>query len=200
LGIETQALTDALAASFGLPALRGVLVTRVQPGSAASRAGIRTGDVVLEYASRSVETPEELARAVEQTQPGTRAQLALWRSRGQIAATVVLDRAEAPAGSLVTSAPDELAFGDGLRLVAAPYEQCQWLNIAFGLVVQESAAAQRIGLEPGDVIMAVNEHGFDTRQDFDRLLVERMRRAAPLALLVRRDGRSLYVPLAAGQH
>ncbi len=192
LGLETQALSEVLAASFGLHAAHGALVTAVEPGSAARRADIRRGDIVLAYEGKPVERPADLARAVEETAPGTRAELTLWRQNARVVASAVVDSARREDVE-PRLAPERTARAGPLHLSEAPSDQCRDLNIEYGLVVLGSSR-EPAGLEPGDVIVAVNEQEFRTRLEFDRLLAARDA-AAPLALLVVRSGRPLYVPL-----
>jgi serine protease Do len=196
LGVETQAISDVLAASFGLDSARGALVTVEQPGSAAVRAGIHLGDVVLAYAGQPIERPDDLARAVENTPPGTRAEVTLWRRNARLVAMAVVDPAPSEASEAAPGMQYAATPAAPLLLTEAPLDQCRSLNIEYGLVVHASnppGAAPE--LEPGDVIVAVNEQSFRTRREFDRLLGERRSTAAPPAVLVVRAGRSLYVPL-----
>jgi serine protease Do len=65
LGLEVQALTPDLAREIGTSAERGVLVTAVAPGSAAERAGLRAGDVIVEAHHQAVATPADLSSAIE---------------------------------------------------------------------------------------------------------------------------------------
>lgn len=88
LGIETQPLTPMLAAAFGLERVTGALVIGVQPGSPADGAGFRLGDIVMSYAGRAVDGPNELSRAVAETMPGQRSRMQVWRS-GELVGTRV---------------------------------------------------------------------------------------------------------------
>ena len=198
LGLETQTVNEVLGASFGLQSARGALVTRVQRGSPAGRAGVQVGDIVLAYAGTSVARADDFARAVENTPPGTRVALTLWRRTGEVMTAAVLDLAGKDERRDV--APPRKLEADTLELVlsAAPLEQCHSLNIDYGLVVHPFGGSAALGLEPGDVIVAVNEQRFRTRHEFDRLLAERKQNVAPVALLVVRAGRSRYVPFDYG--
>lgn len=196
LGIETQALTEALATAFGLEQVAGALVTVVQPRGPAARAGLKSGDIVLGYRGTSIDHPDDLTRAVGDTPPGTRAQMRLWRRSSAMTAAVVLDAmpiedlpARAEASDL-----ERLVHGAGLVLVEAPADHCRNLNIDYGLIVQSvDVRGGPQALQLGDVIVAVNDNAFKTRGEFERLIEGRQ--AAPLALLIVRAGRSQYVAL-----
>lgn len=64
LGVYTQAITPEMREGLDLHGDKGVLVSRVVPGSPADRAGVRHGDVITRFGSHDVTTPEELADLV----------------------------------------------------------------------------------------------------------------------------------------
>jgi serine protease Do len=72
LGARVQAVTLGLARAFGRTDAAGALVTRVDRGSAAERAGLRAGDIVLTAGDRKEMSYAELQKAVAATAPGTR--------------------------------------------------------------------------------------------------------------------------------
>ena len=83
----------------------------------------------------------------------------------------------------------------GLALRELPPSGRDALGVDYGLIVEAtSAAAAATGIEPGDVIVAVTDKTFSSREEFSRLLA-RAKGDEPIALLVRRDEGSLYVAL-----
>jgi S1-C subfamily serine protease len=69
-GLSVESLTGDTALRLDLPVSRGLLVTDVQPGSPAERAGIRRGDVVLEISRRPADDPATLFKALNALKPG----------------------------------------------------------------------------------------------------------------------------------
>ena len=197
LGLETQTVNDVLAASFGLASARGALVTVVDANGPAGRAGIRVGDVVISYGGLMVERPEHFAQAVEETAPGTRTEIVLWRRNAQVRTMAVIAKQDSAVFAIMPGASEQYAGTGDLVLAELSLDQCRTLHIPYGLLVQDLNGTAHRGLEQGDVIVAVNEQPFRTRDEFDRLLSERNRAAGPAALLVMRAGRSLYVALGA---
>ncbi|WP_020677574.1 DegQ family serine endoprotease [Geopsychrobacter electrodiphilus] len=65
LGLSLQELTSDLADKFGYTGQNGVLVTEVEPGSAAEHAGIKRGDLIQEVNRAEVKTPSEVRKAIE---------------------------------------------------------------------------------------------------------------------------------------
>jgi serine protease Do len=64
LGLTVQRLTPQMAESLGLEKSEGVVVTAVEPGSAAEEAGIRRGDVIVEVDRRTVRNLDEYKKAI----------------------------------------------------------------------------------------------------------------------------------------
>ena len=90
LGVSVQPVTTDIARSLNLPEARGVIVGEVQPDSAASRAGLKTGDVITALNGEPVNESNELRNRVANTQPGTEITLTIRREGGeqQIRATL----------------------------------------------------------------------------------------------------------------
>jgi serine protease Do len=84
LGIRLQEVTKDLAESFGLDHAKGALVAQVERGSPAEQAGIQSGDVVLKYAGRNIESSRDLPVLVGATQPGKNVTLEVWRKRHSV--------------------------------------------------------------------------------------------------------------------
>ena len=70
LGISYQEVSGQLAAYFQAPGGRGILVTEVEEGGPASQAGIKAGDLIVEFAGQQIENSEDLRRHVRRAEPG----------------------------------------------------------------------------------------------------------------------------------
>jgi len=77
-----ESLTGDAALRFDLPVSRGLLVTDVQPGSPAEKAGLRRGDVILEVARRPADDAAGLFRALGALKPGESALIYVHRAGG----------------------------------------------------------------------------------------------------------------------
>ena len=86
LGVTIQPVTSDIAASLGLSEVRGALVNSVALGSAAERAGLRQGDVIVEINRQAVRTAADVRGALERA--GGRPSLVLINRRGMIFLTV----------------------------------------------------------------------------------------------------------------
>lgn len=80
LGIVVQTVTADIAQNLNMPQARGVIVNQVQPDSAASRAGLRSGDIITAYNYEAINSPNELRNRVAATMPGTEVSLTVLRN------------------------------------------------------------------------------------------------------------------------
>src|SRR6202521_2823113 len=78
LGVSIQPLTPELAKSFGAKDSKGVLLSEVMSESPAAKAGLQSGDILLEFQGKKMEAPADLQRAVGFTSPGTSVQVKVW--------------------------------------------------------------------------------------------------------------------------
>jgi len=198
-GIAVQAMTEELARSFKLDGATGAIVINVEPGGPAEQAGSRVGDVVLEWNGETIDDPNELPRLVAATPPGSRAQVKIWREGkvSTLALRVGEIAPEAAASSAKVRASDEPRLGLAVRELA-PDEQ-KSSGLPYGLVVLEvrSRPGPGAALQPGDIILGVNQRAFASKQEFDKLLAA-LRKGEMAALLVRRGEFNVYVPLEVG--
>src|SRR5262245_63880832 len=98
MGVSIQELTPELAKSFGLKEPRGVPIADVVKDSPADRAGLASGDVLMEFDGKRVDTPQDLQKIVAATAPGKGVPVRVWRDKGERAFEIKLGEApEEPA-------------------------------------------------------------------------------------------------------
>jgi len=196
LGVGIQSLTKELAQSFKLDQPVGAVITNVEKGSPADKAGLKAGDVILSYNGKKIEDPNELPRLVAATKPGEKAKLEVWRNgkREQVAATVGEFPTEAKAAAR-TAPAKESHDTLGLAVSELPPEGRKALGVDYGLVVEDvrGGAAAASGLERGDVIVAIGQDRFRSLEEFNKMLSQRKGQRVPL--LVRRGDSALFVPV-----
>ncbi|HRH80223.1 MAG TPA: DegQ family serine endoprotease [Thiobacillaceae bacterium] len=192
LGVLIQEVSADLAESFGLKSPQGALVSEVEPGSPADKGGLQPSDIILKFNGRDVQSSIDLPRMVGATKPGTKTTVTVWRKGVSRELDVVVGEM---ADEKVAQAADERkANRAGLVVSELKKEQLRELKIDAGVLVEDvSGAAARAGIRPGDVVVAVNNHGVSSAADLDRLLNDTKRKTA--AVLVKRGEGSLYIPL-----
>ena len=200
LGVQVQDLTQPLAESFGLVRPDGALVAAVDPRSPAAAAGLKPGDVILSVAGEAVVQAGGLSARIAQALPGDRIKLGVWRGQKTLDLDATLGRAgdagaaTADAGAAGDEAPGGARLGLALRPLSR--DERQQARIEHGLVVQGvQGAAARAGLQPGDVVMAINGQPVDEVAALKRVLDKQPR---SVALLVWREGERLFVPVPLG--
>lgn len=199
VGVLAQELTVELAASFGLQEPVGALVAMVEKGGPAGKAGIMPGDVIRSFDGKPVETSSDLARLVASTKPGTTINVEIWRKGAPKTLQVVVDELREEPVAEAKSEPKQMPTNRaGLALSELAPEQKSRLKVEQGLLVRSATGpAQRAGIRPGDVILAVNDVPMNSLSAFEELLA-RSGKDASVALLVRRGPETIYVPLKLG--
>ncbi|HET9206104.1 MAG TPA: trypsin-like peptidase domain-containing protein [Burkholderiaceae bacterium] len=196
LGAMIQELTPELAQSFGRADARGALVTRVVWRSAAERAGLRSGDILLGIDDRIDLTYLELQQLVAGTRAGTRLSLNVWRGNALQQVTVVAREAKADLPAEPVDA-DRRVPRLGLQLVEVSEQRSRALRIEGGLqVVRARGAAARGGVVPYDIVVAIGAQPVRTLGELDLALSTQVATGKPVALLVLRDGRFRYLPVS----
>ena len=223
LGITIQSLSDDLAESLGLPKNRGEFVQAVEPGGAASRAGLRAGDVVVKVDGKDVTPEQTLSFIVANEEPGNRIPIEFIRDgkRQSVTATVGKRPSEEELAASQfgnDNQPDTDRFDQqqpqpsqqgvveraaGVAVQALTPTIARQLGFSDGIqglvisAVDDSSDAAAKGLRRGDVILSANNRTVTSSADLEAAI--RSARAGSreaLLLRVQRRGQpATYVPI-----
>ena len=187
LGVALQPLTSDLAVSFGAEGKKGALISDVTADSPAAKAGLKSGDVLLEVDGHKVENPGDVARAVALVAPGRKATLTVWRDKAQTSVDIVLG--ETPG--------ERRASRLGLDVRPVTAEIARQLNrrSTEGVVVvsvEDGTAAAEAGIQRGDVIVEVNRRPVKTLADFESATHD-IKKGERLTVRLERGDAALYV-------
>jgi serine protease Do len=198
IGVQIGPVTKDVAESLGLGKAQGALVTGVEAGSPAEKAGVEAGDIITRFEGKAIEKVADLPRLVGNTKPGSKSSLTVFR-RGQsreLAVTV----AEIEADKVAAKAPEReerpkaSSAGQqfGLTVTELSEAQKKELKLKGGVVVTAAAdSAARAGLREGDIILALANTEVSSVKDFEAIL-GKVDKAKTLNVLYRRGEWAQY--------
>jgi len=195
LGVVIQSVTQGLADSFGLPQPQGALVSSVEKGGPAERAGIESGDVILKLNGQPLRDSSELPVQIAAVAPGTSVNLEIWRNHATREVAVKLGAMEEQR-SAANPGPHQEGGKLGLAVRPLTAEEQRGANMKGGLVVERaSGPAAEAGIQPGDVVLAANGSPLNNAEEL-RSAVEKSK--GHIALLIQRGETRLFVPVRVG--
>ena len=205
LGIAIQPLSQDLVEGLGIPAeTEGVLVSGVNPGSAADKAGFKRGDIVTKINGDKVEDPNILRNKVAGTLPGTEIKVTVLRDKAEQELTATLDELKVEGvkgddsenGNNNENSPAKEGKL-GINLDPLTPELANRLQLppdTKGLIISDidpNGSAAAAGLNRGDVIMEINRQPVETLEDARKVLDGAGDKT--LVMLVSRRGQTTYV-------
>jgi serine protease Do len=201
LGVVIQEVTKELADSFGLGKASGALVASVEKGGPADKSGVEASDVILKFDNKPVNSSSDLPRLVGAVKPGNKVAVQVWRKGATKDITVAVGElppekqasAARPAGK--KGKGQESANRLGLALSELGAEQRKELQISGGLLVEDvQGPAARAGIQPGDVILSLNNNEVKTMEQFNQAL-SHLENRRNVALLIKRGEATQFITL-----
>lgn len=199
LGVRVQDVTPGIAQALGLKEGKGAVVAAVETGSPAEKAGIRSGDVIIRFGGKPVDSARDLTRAVSELKPGTQVPISAYRSGNtQDLVVAVGQRTDQQTGQgSETAAPG----GKRLGVALAPLPETARRDLGLepatqGVLVQQvepNSPAAENGIKPGDVIVSANNRDVSQPSDVAEEWAKAQQQQKPVLLRVRRDGQYLFV-------
>ncbi|NIE64921.1 DegQ family serine endoprotease [Burkholderia sp. Ax-1719] len=200
IAVAIGEVTKDVADSLGLPKAQGALVSSVEPGGPAEKAGIQPGDIILKFNGQSVDTATDLPRMVGDTKPGSKATVTVWR-KGQtreLPITIAEMQTDKGAKADPKKAPEpkpRAANALGLSVTDIPADQLNQLKIKGGVVVDSvDGPAARAGLQKGDIILRVGDTDIANAKQFQDVTAH-LDPQKMVAILVRRGDNTQFVPI-----
>jgi serine protease Do len=196
LGVTVQEVNQALADSFKLDRPEGALVASVEPGGPADKAGLKPGDVIRQANGQRIVASGDLPALIGQSIPGSQMALEVWRQGQRETLTAKLGDASDKKAQ-VAQAGDGVGQGKlGLALRPLQPQEKRQSGVSAGLVVEGvGGPAERAGVMPGDLLMAVNGTPVQSVEQV-RAVVAKSPKS--VALLIRREGDTIFVPVRLG--
>jgi serine protease Do len=198
LGVAVQPLTKDLARGF--QRTDGALVASVVEGSPAEKAGVKAGDIIVEFGGKKVAKSGELPTVVADTRAGSEVPIVVVRDGKELRLTVRIARLEDD--TVATKAAEVQVDGkNNLGLAVQPLTPPMaaelGLKVKQGVLVRDVTPGSRAGeagIRAGDVILEVNRQAVRTAEDLKTQL-DKQAQGAPILLLVNRDGSALFLAI-----
>ena len=201
LGVFIQDVTPELAKQFGLREAKGALVGQVNADSAAAKAGVKAGDVIVRYDGKEVENTMRLRNMVAATAPDTEVKLGIVRSGKEETLTVRVGKLTPE--TIASMMPSEEGSGVlgklGLSVQTLTPDMAKQFDLrnAEGAIitdVQEGSPASVAGLQPGDLVVEADRRKVASADDLQEAL-NKAKDKETVLLLIKRRGASLFVVL-----
>ena len=191
IGVQITEVADDVAKALGLDKAKGAMVSSVDPDGPAAKAGVHAGDVILNFHGHDIDHMADLPRLVGATQPDTKTSLKVWRKGKVVELKVKVgelteeqsSRFSQDEGPTTDSTVDRL----GLRVQPVPDGDAPGVLVD----VSEGAAAES-GIEPGDIILRINDTDIRSPKQYAEV-VGKLDESRPVVVLVSRDQQSQWV-------
>ena len=199
LGVAIQPLTQDLAKSFKRGDTTGALVSEVKEGSPADKAGMKTGDVIVELDGKKVTKATDLPSLVAEMPVGKSVPIVVVRDGREVRLNAQIARLEDESPTKVAKTEDKGQLGLSMQPLTPPVVRELGLKVKEGVLVRdviEGGRAAEAGIRAGDVIVEVNREPVRTVEDL-KARVDKLGKSEPVVMLVNRDGETMYVAIPA---
>jgi len=194
LGVEVQTMDQTLARSFNLSSPNGALVAQVVPDSAAARAGIKVGDVILQVNGTPIIDAGQLSARVGMMTPGSTATLEVWRDGKPLSIEAKIGSA---AAELADNGGADTQHGKlGLSVRPLRPDEKSEAGVSGGLLVEDAQGkAAEAGIQAGDVVLSVDGTPIESAAQLRKLVDSHSKE---VALLILRGQSRIFVPIELG--
>jgi serine protease Do len=200
IAVAIGEVTKDVADSLGLAKAQGALVSSVESGGPADKAGVQPGDIILKFNGQNVETATDLPRMVGDTKPGTKTTLTIWR-KGQtrdLSVTIAEMQPDKVAKTEQKKAPqpkERASNSLGMAVSDIPADQKKALKLSSGVQVDAvEGPAARAGFQKGDIVMRIGDTDITSAKQFQEV-AQGLDASKMVAILVRRGDNTQFVPL-----
>ncbi|HXG52996.1 MAG TPA: DegQ family serine endoprotease [candidate division Zixibacteria bacterium] len=195
LGVLIQKVTPEIAESLGLEKARGALVANVSKDGPAEKAGVKVGDVIIEFDGREIRDSGELPIIVARTPVDKKVRMKVLRDKKEVVLNVTIG--ELKDEEVVASAAEKGELGLTVQRVTPQIAESLGLEKADGVVVtavEPGSAADDAGLRRGDVIVEIDRKPIRSVEDYKKAIAG-ARKGKGILFLVRRGESTLFLAL-----
>jgi len=195
LGVLIQKVTPEIAESLGVDRARGALVANVSKDGPADKAGVKVGDVIIEFDGKEVKDSGDLPIIVARTPVDKKVRMKVLRDKKEILLTVAVG--ELKDEEVVAAAPEKGELGLTVQRLTPQMAEGLGLDKTEGVVVtgvEPGSAADEAGIRRGDVIVEVDRKSIRNLDEYKKA-VAAIRKGRGVLFLVRRGDSTLFLAL-----
>jgi len=196
LGAYIQDVTSQMAQAMNLPNTKGALISDVQKGGPAEKAGLKAGDVVIKFNGREINNSTQFRILVASSAPGTKVNLTILRDGKKKVIAVKLGELNETTLTKTSKKKLDKLFGFNVAPINSQTAKKYGINPDLqGVIITDVkpfSEAARVGLANGDVILAINHHRVKDIDSFNKL-VKNLKKGDTILLRVQRGDRKFFV-------
>ncbi|HZA53415.1 MAG TPA: DegQ family serine endoprotease [Candidatus Udaeobacter sp.] len=195
LGVLIQKVTPEIAESLGMEKSTGALVANISKDGPAEKAGVKVGDVIVEFDGKEVKDSGDLPIIVARTPVDKKVRMKVLRERKEVTLTVAVG--ELKEEEVVAAVPEKGELGMTVQRLTPQIAESLGLDKADGVVVtavEPGSAADEAGIRRGDVIMEIDRKPIRSLDEYKKS-VAAIRKGKGVLFLVRRGESTLFLAL-----
>jgi serine protease Do len=195
LGVLIQKVTPDIAESLGVDRARGALVANVSKDGPAEKAGVKVGDVIVEFDGKEIKDSGDLPIIVARTPVDKKVGMKVLRDKKEMVLNVTVG--ELKEEEVVASAPEKGELGMTVQRLTPQIAESLGLDKAEGVVVtavEPGSAADEAGIRRGDVILEIDRKPIRSVDEYKKS-VAGIRKGKGVLFLVRRGESTLFLAL-----
>jgi serine protease Do len=195
LGVLIQKVTPDIAESLGVERARGALVANVSKDGPAEKAGVKVGDVIVEFDGKEIKDSGDLPIIVARTPVDKKVSMKVLREKKEMVLSVTVG--ELKEEEVVASAPEKGELGMTVQRLTPQIAESLGLDKAEGVVVsavEPGSAADEAGIRRGDVILEIDRKPIRSVDEYKKSIAG-MRKGKGVLFLVRRGESTLFLAL-----
>ncbi|MGA7178501.1 MAG: DegQ family serine endoprotease [Thiobacillaceae bacterium] len=196
LGVTVQEVNQTLADSFKLDKPEGALISDIERGSPADKAGLKVGDIIRTVDGHPIVNSIDLPSLIGESMPGQEVTLDIWRDGKLEKLSASLGDAKNIKAEIAENSASQQNGKLGLALRPLQPDEQEESGLKGGLVVEDvTGAAARAGVQQGDVILSVNGTPVSDVEQMRKLIAKADK---SIALLIQRGDTRIFVPVNLG--
>ena len=192
LGVTIQSLDENTAKALGLASTKGALVSQVTPGGPAEKAGVQTGDVIVELNGQPVNDSHDLTTRVGATPPGESVKLEVLRKGKTVSLKVTLVERDLKQLAAAEDGSGEVSPDNALGMTLGSSDPRSGQPMVVVTAVEQGSAAAEAGIRRGDAILQINQRPVASPAEAAKVIAEEGPAKGAVILLVKRQGQALF--------